>query len=81
MTREKISIKNCFYEDEGKMVLTKIGLDKLEKECIGYLKEYCYTGDTKCDHINADDMIMSLVKALGFKKLEKEYYKIDKWYA
>ena len=81
MSREKIKIENCFYEDEDKMVLTKIGLDKLEKECIGYLKGFCNTGDIELNHANADDMIMSLVKALGFKKLEKEYYKIEKWYA
>ena len=81
MAREKISIKSCLYEDEGKMVLTKIGLDKLEKECIGYLKECCDTDSCEQDHINADDMIIHLIKILGFKKLAKEYDKIYKWYA
>jgi len=35
MSREKISIKSLLCEDEGKMVLTKIGLDRLEKNVSG----------------------------------------------
>jgi len=37
--------------------------------------------DTESAHIDADDLLLDLLKDLGYDDVVKEYEKIDKWYA
>lgn len=39
------------------------------------------TGDTEAAHGRADDLLVELIKALGFDELAELYDKVDKWYA
>ena len=53
----------------------------LEDVAIHALKIEQKHTDFESAHGNADDIICELLKALGFKKVVKEYDKIHKWYA
>ena len=37
--------------------------------------------DTEYAHVQADECLCILIELLGYKKIVREYKKIDKWYA
>ena len=41
----------------------------------------CFTDDEEVDHINADQMLVDLLKKLGYTELVKAFDKVDKCYA
>ena len=51
------------------------------EQAIEKLKELQGSDDTEIAHIDADDVLCKLLKALGFSDVVAEYEKIDKWYA
>ena len=64
--------------------IKKLGIKshgELEKYCIEQIKECCYSGDKEADHVNADNILNAFLTALGFKKLVREFDKVEKWYA
>lgn len=38
-------------------------------------------GDTEIDHGRADDILVEIVRLLGYKEIADLYEKVDKWYA
>lgn len=37
--------------------------------------------DTESAHVDADQVLCDLLKALGYKQVVEEYDKVEKWYA
>lgn len=60
--------------------MTPQGIDA-ETRWINYIKEYCFTGDTESDHVEADKALKLFLLSLGYKDLIEEYEKVEKWYA
>ena len=55
----------------------------IEKEYLEKMKEINreLQGDPEMAHSEADDLLVKLLKELGFEKLVKEYEKVPKWYS
>lgn len=73
-----------FFEHNLKKLVDdylKVRAEYTEKPYIKKMKENCFSGDTVCDHENADDILFKLLKQLGYKKLAKLFECVDKWYA
>lgn len=51
-----------------------------EQEVIALLKA-CNTGDTECDHGQADRILCNFLTSLGYEKIVEEYDQVPKWYA
>lgn len=48
---------------------------------MGRLKAAQDNCDTESAHADADTVLCDLLEALGYKKVVKEYNKVEKWYA
>lgn len=51
------------------------------EEAINILKGLEDSGDTQVSHEQADDVLCSLLKALGFYDVVMVYRALDKWYS
>jgi len=57
--------EECFLDDKGK----KVALDDLD-----------YMLDQPKNHFKADEILMDLLKELGYIELVEKYESVDKWY-
>lgn len=57
---------------------THNALDNMYAERI---QDSCQSGDTKRDHVKADDIVCNLLEELGFNKVVEAYEDVDKLYA
>ena len=55
-------------------------MDKIE---LKYFDKMCdiISGDTEIDHVRADDILVELLRELGYNRLAVVYSGIPKWYA
>lgn len=55
----------------------------IEKEYLEKMEEINqkFGGDPETAHSVADDLLVKLLKELGFEKLVKEYKNVPKWYS
>ena len=51
------------------------------KEAVEKLEAIEKSGDTEARHIEADDILCDVLKALGCKEVVDAFEKLDKWYA
>lgn len=51
------------------------------KEAVEKLEAIEKSGDTEGGHIEADDILCDVLKALGCKEVVDAFEKLDKWYA
>lgn len=61
--------------------MDKITVALFEDKYIERLKKIDDDYDIEENHINADNILMELLKELGFDKLVKKYDKITKYYS
>ncbi len=52
-----------------------------EEKWINHIREFCFTGDTESDHLEADNALRLLLVSLGYNDLIEQYDKVKKWYA
>lgn len=45
------------------------------------IAEHCMSGDLEIDHRDADDIIVSLIRRLGYTKTADAWDAVGKWYA
>lgn len=55
--------------------------DENEEKWVNHIKKYCHTDDPEYDHIEADKALTLFLLSLGYKKIVKEWKKVEKWYA
>lgn len=77
--QEKTGIKFCGVILEETLEIFKLKINKIE--VLEQLKEYQKAKDVPLNHINADEILCDLLKALGFVNIVEEYEKIPKWYS
>ena len=51
------------------------------EEAIVKLRDAQDNGDMEIAHADADDILCSLLKSLGYTEVVEEYEKVDKWFA
>lgn len=51
------------------------------EEAIDRLKQEQANLDVEAAHSNADDVLLDLLKALGYEDVVDEWEKVEKWYA
>lgn len=54
---------------------------RLDKQAAEKITSEAMTGDFEMDHINADDILIDLLRQLGFTETIKAYERVTKWYA
>jgi hypothetical protein len=55
--------------------------EELDERIAGVIENTCAHGDTEVAHSDADDIVITLLGDLGFRKTAEAWNAIDKWYA
>jgi hypothetical protein len=58
-----------------------MNLQELDDHFSEKIKSECHTHDTESNHLNADEILIELIKSIGLHKVVEEYHKVNKWYA
>lgn len=58
-----------------------LSIKELEKELIEDMKELIGEGDAEYNHSRADDLLVIMLRKLGYNELCDLYEEVDKWYA
>ena len=61
--------------------MTDVKRDALREMALGMLEHIQTIDDKEVAHMQADAVLMSLLTALGFSDVVREYEKVEKWYA
>lgn len=59
----------------------ELDVEQLDKATAETIAERCMFGDEEADHGNADEILCTLLSALGFNKTVEAFRKVEKWYA
>ena len=52
-----------------------------DKETALKIRENCMSGDYEADHVKADDLLISLLRDLGYTETADAWAEVGKWYA
>lgn len=45
------------------------------------IENECTAGDAEVNHVKADDLLIELLKEIGFHRTVKAFENVEKWYA